>query len=47
MSARGPRSKMSPTICRWSTAMRLITEHTASIKLGAWSMSMMVEMMFS
>ena len=47
MSARGPRSKMSPTMCIWSTAMRLMTEHTAWIRLGAWSISMMVEIMFS
>ena len=46
-SARGPRSKISPTMCMWSTAMRLMTADTASINRSAWPRSMMVEMMFS
>ncbi|CUP18427.1 Uncharacterised protein [Flavonifractor plautii] len=47
MSARGPRSKMSPTTWRWSTARRLMSSQSCTRKLEARPMSMMVEMMFS
>ena len=47
MSARGPRSKMSPTRWSLSTAAHLMRSQMEAIRSGAWPMAMTVEMMFS
>ena len=43
---QGPRSKISPTTWRWSTASRLISVARAMMKASARSMSTMVSMIF-